>query len=147
VIKDVLLTHIPVPVLPQGVRINIHGHFHNNPMERVVKFEPHIGEFYDPKIHRLFAMENTNYQPVRLEEFAKGEPVYQPVTEGKLPIDERCVCGRLKSEHSPQVVSIQGSLHVEAGHGDGVNCKQFRWADFIYDENDPRPKAQGWKPN
>ena len=62
---------------------------------------------------------------------------------GKKPIDEICTCGKLKSQHSPLVVDTGNAVFVEAGGGDGVNCSQFTWAGFVYDENDPRPPAKG----
>lgn len=69
VIEDMLLTHIPQK--PNGTRINIHGHFHDNPLEKCFSFEPHLKEIYDPNYHRLLAMEKTNYCPVRLDEFGR----------------------------------------------------------------------------
>jgi hypothetical protein len=71
---------------------------------------------------------------------------YRPHTQGKLPIDERCQCGRLKSQHSPKVQRRGKTVIVEPGHGDGVECTEFRFKEFVYDETDPRPPAQGWKP-
>lgn len=70
VIGSVLLSHIPQQIFPVGVRINIHGHFHDNEWERIEKYEPQIAAFYDKKRHRLLAMEHTGYKPVRLDEFA-----------------------------------------------------------------------------
>lgn len=70
VIKDVLLSHIPAP-LPPGVRINIHGHFHNNPLERCLERDPQIVPYYKPETHKLLALEFVDYKPVRLDEFSK----------------------------------------------------------------------------
>lgn len=70
VIGDVLLSHIPQEVFPTSIRLNIHGHFHDNEWERIEKYEPHIAAFYDKSRHRLLAMEYTKYNPVRLDEFS-----------------------------------------------------------------------------
>lgn len=70
VLGDLLLSHIPQPI-PKGIRVNIHGHFHNNPIEKCFLFEPHLKEFYGSQ-HKLLAVENVNYSPVRLEDFANG---------------------------------------------------------------------------
>lgn len=67
VVGDVLLSHRPQRVLPSGVRINVHGHFHNTDHRRL---EPEYNEWYDPSRHRLLAIEYTDYKPVKLVEFA-----------------------------------------------------------------------------
>jgi calcineurin-like phosphoesterase family protein len=68
VLGDILLSHIPQPI-PKGIRVNVHGHFHSNSFEKCFACEPHLKEFYDPKVHKLLAMEYTDYKPVILEEF------------------------------------------------------------------------------
>lgn len=64
VIDDVLLSHKPVEVLPTGVRLNIHGHWHNT---------GHHGRpaWHTPETHRVLAIENTGYKAVLLAEYAK----------------------------------------------------------------------------
>jgi hypothetical protein len=50
---------------------------------------------------------------------------------GKLIVDERCTCGRKKSEHSPNTQLVKGGVFVEPGHGDGVGCERFTFKRFI----------------
>ena len=71
---------------------------------------------------------------------------YRAHTKGKLPIDEVCQCGKLKSQHSPALHRQGDTLVVEEGHGDGVACQQFTFKDFVFDPNDHRPTAKGWRP-
>lgn len=66
VIDDIIFSHKPIQQLPSDCRINIHGHFHNT--DHRAK-EPEYDKWYDPKVHRLLAIEYTNYEPVRLKEF------------------------------------------------------------------------------
>jgi calcineurin-like phosphoesterase family protein len=63
VVGDILLSHRPIETLPSGVRINVHGHWHN-----IMHHEKPT--WYDNK-YRLLAIENTNYKPVMMREFAK----------------------------------------------------------------------------
>ena len=65
--ENILLSHIPVPV-PENIKYNIHGHFHDNDLEHCFRCEPYIREFYGPK-HKLLAMEYTNYSPVLFDEW------------------------------------------------------------------------------
>lgn len=65
VIDDVLLSHKPQP-LPPWIRLNVHGHWHNATHRR-----EESESFYDPKRHKLLAVEFTNYKPVRFDEFTK----------------------------------------------------------------------------
>lgn len=50
--------------------------------------------------------------------------LYRELPNGKVIIDEMCACGELRSKHC-------GLL----GHG-GFNeiCRQFTWANFIFEE-------------
>jgi calcineurin-like phosphoesterase family protein len=64
VLDDVLLSHRPVRNFPDGVRLNVHGHWHDD--EHRVK-----PEWWSPTTHRVLAIENTNYCPVKLTEFVK----------------------------------------------------------------------------
>jgi calcineurin-like phosphoesterase family protein len=63
VVRDVLLSHKPVQALPTGVRLNVHGHWHNDVKERP--------DWWLPATHRLLALEYVDYQPVKLLEFCK----------------------------------------------------------------------------
>ena len=64
-IGNVLLTHQPQLTNLPADCINIHGHFHNfgfrTDEEKIL---------YNPKQHKLLALEQTNYAPVNLREFA-----------------------------------------------------------------------------
>lgn len=66
VIDDIIFSHKPIKILPDNCRINIHGHFHNTNHRRQ---EPQYNEWYDTNIHRLVALEYTNYEPVNLRTF------------------------------------------------------------------------------
>lgn len=63
-IDDIVFSHKPIYPLPSSVRLNIHGHWHNT-------MHHGLPDFYDPNKYRLLAIENTNYMPVKLVEFAK----------------------------------------------------------------------------
>jgi len=52
--KDVLFSHIPKPKR-DGIRLNVHGHFHNTDHRSV---EPEISAYYDPEYHKLLAIES-----------------------------------------------------------------------------------------
>ena len=68
-VDDLYLTHKPVRTLPDGARLNIHGHWHN--------FEPtperSYPSWYSTKTHRLLSIEKTKYKPVQLKLF--GMPI------------------------------------------------------------------------
>ena len=68
-VDDVLLTHRPVQSFPDGVRFNVHGHFHNMGLSRDIE----VGPWYDTEVHRLLALEYTDLKPVNLREFL-GQP-------------------------------------------------------------------------
>lgn len=58
-------THKPAKALPEGCKVNIHGHLHNS--------RHHDGEFAPQPWHRLLAIENEGYSPVLLDSFlARG---------------------------------------------------------------------------
>ena len=59
----VAFTHKPFDLLAADV--NIHGHFHDIPMERVKEIEPDLHEIYHKKGHILLALEH-HYQPFKL---------------------------------------------------------------------------------
>lgn len=60
--NDILFTHSPVAI-PEGIRLNVHGHLHGNSGHR---FEE-VAHILTPS-HRLVALEVTGYMPLRLEE-------------------------------------------------------------------------------
>lgn len=60
----ILLSHKPQEILPQGVRINIHGHHHN------AKYREYP-IWYADSTHRNLSIEETKYMPVKLREFAR----------------------------------------------------------------------------
>lgn len=63
--KNVILSHKPLPPpFPPNI-MNIHGHLHNFGLEHDKECQP----YYDGAFHRLFALEYTDYKPVVLEEF------------------------------------------------------------------------------
>lgn len=63
-IGDIVFSHKPISPLPSGVRLNIHGHWHNN--------RHHLPpDFYNQEQYRLLALEEVNYMPIKLSEFAK----------------------------------------------------------------------------
>lgn len=64
VMGDVLFSHKPVETLPTGVRLNVHGHWHNTGHH-----EP--PPWWGPDTHRVLSIENTRYMPVKMNEFVK----------------------------------------------------------------------------
>jgi calcineurin-like phosphoesterase family protein len=72
VMSDMVFTHAPLQKLPENIKWNIHGHLHNG------TFEKH--GIMLQSWHKLFAIENTNYKPVLLDDFI-NEKTY--LTEGK----------------------------------------------------------------
>ncbi len=71
VLDHVIFSHKPLHVLPSGVTINVHGHFHNTDHRSK---EPQYNGWYDPTIHRLLAVEYTDYKPVELQWFLNQPP-------------------------------------------------------------------------
>lgn len=63
VLDDIMLSHKPIERLPSGVRLNVHGHWHDVHRERP--------EWYSETTHRLLSVEATKYKPVKLEEFTR----------------------------------------------------------------------------
>jgi len=63
VIGDTLITHKPV-VVPDNIRLNLHGHIHNVPPANWEK--PLVDILCDK--HRLLSLEKVNYRPVLLRE-------------------------------------------------------------------------------
>lgn len=59
--RDVWMTHKPARWLPDGARVNLHGHLHDSDPQR----HPH---FVQPW-HILLAIENQAYKPVELDRY------------------------------------------------------------------------------
>lgn len=59
--RDIWFSHIPALSLPEGARINIHGHLHDSDPAR----HNHTAESW----HKLLAIEHTNYRLVELDKF------------------------------------------------------------------------------
>lgn len=64
VLGDVMLSHKPIEKLPSGVRLNVHGHWHNDNHHK----RP---TWYNETTHRLLSIETTDYKPVKFEEFVR----------------------------------------------------------------------------
>jgi len=64
VIGDIVFSHKPMETLPSGARLNIHGHWHQDRHHD----RP---SWYSEATHKLLALEDTKYQPVRLIDFIK----------------------------------------------------------------------------
>ena len=67
--KKIAISHVPLND-SQNFDINIHGHFHNNPLE---KCEDYLTARLTPK-HRRFALEDWQYQPISLRKALKQLP-------------------------------------------------------------------------
>lgn len=65
VVGDVLLSHKPVQQFPTGVRLNVHGHWHNDDHHK----RP---DWWSVSTHRLLSVEATNYRPVRMIDFTRA---------------------------------------------------------------------------
>jgi len=59
----VILSHKPIKIPILDTTINIHGHFHNNPLENC---EKNLVDLVG-KNHYLFSLEATGYKPVLLQ--------------------------------------------------------------------------------
>jgi calcineurin-like phosphoesterase family protein len=71
VMGNAILSHIPVPIPENmGIDWNIHGHFHDNPLDHCFDCEPYLKEYYGPK-HKRYALEYNNYEPVLLEDWVR----------------------------------------------------------------------------
>lgn len=60
----VIYSHRPLQSLPDGVTVNVHGHFHDNDH----RHDESTG-WYDPVRHFKLAVEDTNYKPVKAHEW------------------------------------------------------------------------------
>lgn len=58
-LRNILFTHVPVDVLPEGCDVNIHGHLHN-------PYKNDRRDYQPKSFHRLVSVELSNYQPVLL---------------------------------------------------------------------------------
>jgi calcineurin-like phosphoesterase family protein len=60
ILSDVLFSHVPIRILPENIRWNVHGHLHNNAhREGEQELKPH---------NKLFTLEH-HYTPIELTEF------------------------------------------------------------------------------
>lgn len=66
VIDEILLSHKPLKEFPSGVKYNVHGHFHNFDF---MKNDTECAPYYNPEVHKLYALEYEDYKPVNLKEF------------------------------------------------------------------------------
>jgi calcineurin-like phosphoesterase family protein len=81
IFRDQWLTHHPAQVLPEGCKLNIHGHLHNI----WHGFAPNAGaeeaDTAEKRLRhawqRLFAIEYTDYRPIEFEEFVAHPDKYQ----------------------------------------------------------------------
>lgn len=67
--KQVVFSHKPREVL-EG-QLNIHGHFHNIPGERILKIEPELHKFAGDGRHILIQLEH-EYMPISLNNILRG---------------------------------------------------------------------------
>lgn len=67
------------------------------------------------------------------------EPAYNVRPGQPTPIDELCVCGRLRSQHGADTVETKTSV-IEIGNAGsgGRGCDRFTWIAFIFEKTDPR---------
>lgn len=70
---DVVFSHTPLPVLPEGCLYNIHGHLHNNtydnPYDQAHRSKKGLPLITKQPWHFLLALEEVGYGPIRLKEF------------------------------------------------------------------------------
>jgi len=68
--KRILFSHYPMA--DKGdYDLNIHGHFHNFGLEKVKEKEPDLYAVLTPK-HKLIAMEDLNYEPIKLQRICES---------------------------------------------------------------------------
>jgi len=73
VLGEVIYSHSPVQHFPDGVRWNVHGHFHDNDH----RHEESAG-WYDPVRHLKLAVEDTDYKPVNAQEWIAAKTQKEP---------------------------------------------------------------------
>ena len=78
--RGLWLTHEPAKVLPEGCRLNIHGHLHNiwgkqTPADNQQGFT--INHKLNNSWQRLFSCEYTEYKPIEIDEFVDHPDKYQ----------------------------------------------------------------------
>lgn len=64
---NIALSHKPLKDIPSGIKVNIHGHFHNFDWQ---KNDKECAPYYNFSIHKLYALEYNGYKPVKMKEFA-----------------------------------------------------------------------------
>lgn len=65
-LDNVIFSHKPLEHFPTDITINIHGHWHNQAYEKREE-----KSWHDPTRHRLLAIEDTEYKPVKLIDFLR----------------------------------------------------------------------------
>jgi calcineurin-like phosphoesterase family protein len=73
VLGDVIYSHKPLAIFPDGVAYNVHGHFHDNDHRR-----DESAGWYDPARHFKLAVEDTAYKPVKADEWLQRKKTRQP---------------------------------------------------------------------
>ncbi len=76
VYNDCWLTHEPAKSLPDGCKLNIHGHLHNLWGKKDHKTQIVHIKLYEPW-QRLFSIEYTDYYPIEFQEFIDHPDKYQ----------------------------------------------------------------------
>lgn len=66
--KLISFTHKPYPLIAED--LNIHGHFHDNPLTKIKEVEPTLAPYYNNEQHILLALEH-HYQPFHLSHLIK----------------------------------------------------------------------------
>ena len=66
--KLISFSHKPTPLI--AADYNIHGHFHNLPIERINEKDPESAKIYNPETHIWLALEH-HYTPFKLHNLIK----------------------------------------------------------------------------
>jgi calcineurin-like phosphoesterase family protein len=81
IFRDYWLTHHPAQILPEGCKLNIHGHLHNIWSGFASNAGAEEADTQEKRLHhawqRLFAIEYTNYYPIEFDEFVAHPDKYQ----------------------------------------------------------------------
>ena len=67
--KRILMSHMPVDI--GNYDLNIHGHFHDFGMDRILEVEPELHKLVTEK-HKLVSLERLSYQPIKLQRLTEG---------------------------------------------------------------------------
>jgi calcineurin-like phosphoesterase family protein len=77
ILSGIFFTHRAAPILPEGARLNVHGHCHNR-WPRGLRLYPHS---------RLFSLEYEGYQPWLLSSFLRSIEKETPYVLSKEELD------------------------------------------------------------